>query len=107
MSSRFFYSSSFSASLGSTHDGNGTFVYPMSQYAYSQSLHRAEISDYNLEGTTAARRLRYEGCKISGLDINQPSLQTDDGSPVVQVFNVDPNKLITNFGGFEGDLSII
>ena len=106
MSSRFFYSSSFSASLGSTHDRNGTFVYPMSEYAYSQSLHRAEISDYNLEGTTAQRRLRYEGCKISGLDFNAESLQTDNGSPVVTINIVDPNKLVTNFGGFEGDLSI-
>ena len=106
MVSRFFYSSSYSASLGTTYDGDGTYVYPMSEYAYSQSLHRAEINDYNLDGTTAQKRLRYEGCKISGLDFNENSDDTPDGTPVVEFWTVDPNTLVTNFGGFEGDLSI-
>ncbi len=106
MVSRFFYSTAFSASLGTTYNRDGTYVYPMSEYAHSQSLHRAEINDYNLEGTTAQKRLRYEGCKLSGLDFNEPSDQTDDGKPVVEFWTVDPNKLVTNFGGFEGDLTI-
>lgn len=42
------------------------------------------------------RNHRFEGCKLSGPDINIDSRSTPDGKPVVEVFIVDPNQINTN-----------
>jgi hypothetical protein len=39
---------------------------------------------------------RFEGCKLSGPDINVDSANSPDGKPVVEVFIVDPNKVNLN-----------
>jgi hypothetical protein len=39
---------------------------------------------------------RFEGCKLTGPDINVDSANSPDGKPVVEVFIVDPNKVNLN-----------
>lgn len=42
------------------------------------------------------RNHRFEGCKITGPDINVDSRNTPDGKPVVEIFIVDPNQVNLN-----------
>lgn len=39
---------------------------------------------------------RFDGCKLSGPDINVDSSESPDGKPVVEVFIVDPNQINLN-----------
>lgn len=39
---------------------------------------------------------RFDGCKISGPDINVDSSESPDGKPVVEIFIVDPNQINLN-----------
>ena len=46
--------------------------------------------------TKSTRNSRFEGCKLTGPDINIDTRNTPDGKPVVEVFIVDPNQINTN-----------
>lgn len=46
--------------------------------------------------TNSIRNHRFDGCKISGPDINIDSNETPDGKAVVEVFIVDPNQVNLN-----------
>jgi hypothetical protein len=58
---------------------------------YSRSL---AIADYNDDESTALSNLRYEGCKLTSPDYNTPSLQLRDGSPVIEVYETNANRII-------------
>ena len=57
---------------------------------YSRSL---AIADYSDDETTALINLRYEGCKLTSPDYNTPSLQLRDGSPVIEVYETNANRI--------------
>jgi hypothetical protein len=46
--------------------------------------------------TNSIRNHRFEGCKLTGPDINIDTRNTPDGKPVVEVFIVDSNQINTN-----------
>tara|TARA_R110000744_G_scaffold73536_2_gene147198 strand:+ start:11381 stop:15946 length:4566 start_codon:yes stop_codon:yes gene_type:complete len=91
-----------SASYGKSYE-NGSSV---NLYAYSKSLKPAEVSDYNLGGTTRSNRFKYTGTQINGAGFNIDSNQTPDFGPVVSYTLGDPNTLISSDAGFGGNLSI-
>jgi hypothetical protein len=81
--------------------------YSAYQFAYTSSNDMAErnYSSYTFVSssyenphdlTTPIRQHRFEGCKITGPDINVETRSTPDGKPVVEVFIVDPNQINTN-----------
>jgi polyhydroxyalkanoate synthesis regulator phasin len=73
-------------------------------YSYYSSGSEAQTSDYILEGQ---RRHRYLGCKMTSTDINEPSQDTSDKGPVVEVTKANPNTIvITKQSGTEGTLQI-
>ena len=76
-------------------------------FTYTSSKDMAERKYYSFSFTTGSfenphnlsksiRNHRFEGCKLSGPDINVDSRNTPDGKPVVEVFIVDPNKINLN-----------
>lgn len=85
----------------------GTGSYGSSSYAlstqnkFSGSL--AEFQDYLPRGTN---NHRYLGCKITGPNFNVNSTQTVDGGPVVQWSLANPNQLIYQAAGQDGNLII-
>lgn len=91
-----------SASRGKPYEDGGS----VNLYAYSKSLKDAEVSDYNLGGTSGADRLKYIGTQLNGADFNIDSLNTPDNGPVVSYTLGDPNVLISTDAGFGGTLSI-
>jgi len=110
MSNIYFYKSAngtaehalVSASKGKPYE-NGSSV---NLYAYSKSLKEAEVSDFNLGGTTGRLRMKYIGTQLQGAGFNIDSLATPDHGPVVSYVLGDPNQLITSDAGFGGNLSI-
>lgn len=59
--------------------------YSVKRYKY------AEMSDFE---PTDLMNLKYNGCKISSPNFNQPSNDTPDGGPVVEYRIVNPNEII-------------
>ena len=103
MSNVYFYSSHIvSASRGKLYE-NGSSV---NLYATSKSLKEAEVSDYNLGGTSGIQRMKYIGSQLIGADFNVDSTGTPDHGPVVSYTIGDPNQIITSDAGFGGNLSI-
>ena len=81
MTRTYFYSSSVLAKIGR---------------AYSSSLSFAEVNDTNLDYNRRLRSL-YKGTKISG-KINEPSSESFDGKPILEISIVDSNVLIPQKG---------
>lgn len=73
----YLYSSSFLAKTGQ---------------AFSSSLVNAEVNNVNLD-YYRRRKAYFIGTKISG-QINQPSTESFDGNPIVEIYNVDGNQII-------------
>jgi hypothetical protein len=62
------------------------------QLAFSQSLTPADYMDDFFQMTL---NQRYDGCKLTGPAINQPStIAAIDKKPVIEVFSVNPNQLV-------------
>jgi len=91
-----------SASLGKAFEDGRSF----NKYAYSHSLVYAEVSDYNLGGTTGTDRTRHAGTQISAPGFNINSTETPDNGPVVSFTIGDPNQIITSDPSFRGNLTI-
>jgi len=91
-----------SASLGKDLEDGRSF----NKYAYSHSLVHAQVSDYNLGGTTGADRGRFIGSKITAAGFNIDSKDTPDKGPVVSFTIGDPNQIITTDPSFRGNLTI-
>ena len=91
-----------SASLGKYLEDGRSF----NKYAFSHSLVHAEVSDYNLGGTTGTDRTRHIGTQITSPDFNIDSTQTPDRGPVVSFTIGDPNQIITSDPSFRGNLTI-
>jgi len=94
--------SALSASYGKPYE-NGSSV---NLYAYSKSLKEAQVSDFNLDGTTGVERMKYTGTQLKGAGFNIDSTATPDKGPVVSFTIGDPNQLISSDAGFGGNLSI-
>jgi len=56
---------------------------------------------------TGMNNLIVEGCKMTSDDFNIDSPDTVDGKPVVEVFETNPNKLITDNTSHSGDIKIV
>jgi len=91
-----------SASYGKAYE-NGSSV---NLYAYSKSLKEAEVSDFNLGGTSGLKRMKYIGTQLNGAGFNIDSTSTPDNGPVVSYTIGDPNQIISTDAGFGGNLSI-
>lgn len=85
-----------------THD-----YYNVYKFYYTSSKDMAERNYSSYELITGSfenpnnlsapiRNHRFEGCKLTGPDINIDSRNTPDGKPVVEVFIVDSNQINTN-----------
>ena len=68
-------------------------------YFNKKNIKAAAVQDFE---PTDYANLKYNGCKISSTDFNQPSLDTPDGGPVVEFNIVNPNEIIveTNVNNF-------
>lgn len=77
------------------------------KFLYTSSMDMAErnYSSYSLTTssylnphnlTTSIRNHRFEGCKVTGPDINVDTRNTPDGKAVVEVFFVSPNIINTD-----------
>jgi len=91
-----------SASKGKSYEDGGS----VNPYAYRKSLKKAEVSDYNLGGTTGLYKMRYDGAQLKGADFNINSKHTPDNGPVVSFTIGDPNTLVSSDAGFGGNISI-
>ena len=91
-----------SASKGKSYEDGGS----VNLFAYSKSLKEAEVSDYNLGGTTGLQRMKYVGTQLNGPGFNIDTTATPDNGPVVTYTIGDPNQLISSDAGFGGNLSI-
>lgn len=58
----------------------------------SRSLSDSDVNEDYKSLPIGTRRYRYEGSTLSG-QINQPSDSLPDGSPIIEVFQVNPNEL--------------
>lgn len=76
---------------GSTEMRNGDYY--SSSYVDSKFLNPHTL-------TTSIRNQRFDGCKLSGPDVNVASRETPDGKGVVEILYVDPNTV--NVDGFFG-----
>jgi hypothetical protein len=76
-------------------------------FAYTSSKDMDERNYFSYTFTSASfenphnlpkpiRDHRFDGCKLSGPDINVDSSESPDGKPVVEVFIVDPNQINLN-----------
>lgn len=70
---------------------------------YSRSL---AIADYRDDDNTVLDNLWYEGCKISAPDFNVKTVQTPDGSPVIEVFETNANRIVRQESPFGTELII-
>jgi len=70
---------------------------------YSSSLRYAQVQDFRSQPAGALNSL-YRGSKLVGTAINENSLQTIDGGPVVSVYRVDPNQI--NYSDYSEDGSL-
>lgn len=70
---------------------------------YSRSL---EPTNYQIEEDSSRNNSRFLGSKISSPDINIDSKDTVDGSPVVQVWEVNPNNIYISDEDVEGNLIV-
>lgn len=91
-----------SASRGKPYEDGGS----VNPWAESKSLKEAQVSDYNLGGTTGLQRMKYIGTQLNGAGFNIDSTSTPDNGPVVSYTLGDPNQLISSDAGFGGNLSI-
>jgi hypothetical protein len=55
---------------------------------------------------TQTENLYFEGCRITSADINVPSTQTPDQSPVVTIFVTNPNQIIYSNNARNSNLKI-
>ena len=103
MVNEYFYNgSSVSASKGKPYEDGSS----VNLFAASKSLKPAEVSDFNLGGTTGLERMKYLGSQLKGAGFNIDSAATPDNGPVVSFTLGDPNQLISSDAGFGGNLSI-
>ena len=58
---------------------------------YSSSLHSV---NYQYIEDSVSNRLRYTGCKLTGLDFNVDTTETIDGGPVVEFREVSANQIV-------------
>ncbi len=81
--------------------------YSAYKFYYTSSLDIDERNYYSYEFVTGSfenpnnltnsiRNQRFEGCKITGPDVNIDTRNTPDGKPVVELFFVDPNQINLN-----------
>ena len=56
---------------------------------------------------TGFRNLVRDGCKMMSLDWNVDSADTIDGKAVVQVFETNPNKLISDDLTYDGQIKVV
>ena len=56
---------------------------------------------------TGFRNLVRDGCKMMSLDWNIDSADTIDGKAVVQVFETNPNKLISDDLTYDGQIKVV
>ena len=91
-----------SASLGKHLEDGRSF----NKFAFSHSLHFAEVQDYNLDGSEGRKRFRFKGAQLNAADFNIDSSETPDNGPVVSFTTGDPNNIISSDAGFGGNLSI-
>lgn len=61
----------------------------------SSSFVSASYLDPN-DFTTSIRNVQFEGCKITGPDINVDTRNTPDGKPVVEIYFVNPDQVNTD-----------
>ena len=74
-----------------------------SKYQSNGLTHAAQLqTDF-----TGMNNLIVEGCKMTSDDFNIDSPDTVDGKPVVEVFETNPNKLITDNTSHSGDIKIV
>ena len=85
----------------------GTASYGTSSYALTTNLKFtgsfAQVQDYISRGTD---NHRYNGCKLTGPNFNVNSTQSIDGGPVVEWSTSNPNQLIFQSKGQQGNLVI-
>jgi len=101
---RYFYNgNTLSASYGKPYETGGS----VNTFAYSKSLHEAEVNDFNLDGIEGLNRMKFKGSKIKGSGFNIDSAETPDGGPVVSFTYGDPNQLITSDPTYGGTVDIL
>lgn len=80
----------------------GAFVF---SYTSSKDMYERNFSSFTLTSSSfenphdlpkSIRDHRFDGCKLTGPDINIESRNTPDGKPVVEVFIVSPNQTNLN-----------
>jgi hypothetical protein len=86
------YSSSVSSNFDSSYKKDLSTAVSMSlKKYYSSSL---QSVNYQYIEDSVSNRLRYTGCKLTGLDFNVDTTETIDGGPVVEFREVSANQIV-------------
>jgi len=95
------YTASYSGSIyGSSSYGTGS--YGVLIWAFTGSF--AQVQDYLPQGIN---NLKYNGSKLTSADFNIDSTQTIDGKPVVEWRTANPNQLIYQTLGEQGNFVLV
>ncbi len=77
-------------------------VYTRQIWAFTGSF--AQVQDYLPQGIN---NLKYNGSKLTSADFNIDSTQTIDGKPVVEWRTANPNQLIYQTLGEQGNFVLV